>query len=82
MISPNKYHLIDSLSKYFYLKLTLLNKKLTCESFKVINKDCNKAIDDFIKAVSKIPNTHFLLFVDPYSTEIHWRTMEKLLSSK
>lgn len=64
------------------LNLLSENKKLSCESFKVINKDCNKAIDDFIKAVSKIPNTHFLLFVDPYSTEIHWRTMEKLLSSK
>jgi three-Cys-motif partner protein len=59
------------------------NKKLTCarENCKVFS-DCNNEIDEIIKILRKNSGTHFLLFVDPYSTEIKWSTMEKLLSIK
>jgi len=56
------------------------NNKLTCTEYKIFEGDCNENVDELIKILKKLPDAHFLLFVDPYSTEIKWSTMEKLLS--
>jgi len=55
------------------------NKKLTCNNY-ILLDDSNKKIEEVISEISGINGVHFLLFVDPYSTEIHWNTMKKLLS--
>lgn len=63
-------------------RLEILGKggKLTCGGYRLYPEDCNARIDDLINELRSIQNAHFLLFVDPFSTEIHWSTMEKLLS--
>ncbi len=53
--------------------------KLTCNDYKIFSKDCNSAIDEFIGEISEMEHAHFLLFVDPFSTEIEWKTIERLL---
>ncbi len=39
--------------------------------------DCNSDID---KILPKIKNGHSLIFIDPWSTELDWKTMEKILA--
>lgn len=55
--------------------------KLTCRNYKLY-ADCNIDIRHLIDELKRIDNCHFLLFVDPYSTEINWETLEKLLKLK
>lgn len=64
------------------LEILKHNEKMTCEDYVIIPEDSNIRIDEVIDNLRKTSNAHFLLFVDPYSTEIHWSTMEKLLSLK
>ncbi|OPY26020.1 MAG: hypothetical protein A4E28_02734 [Methanocella sp. PtaU1.Bin125] len=64
-------------------RLQLLKEKgkltSTC---KVYSSDCNESIDSLINELRDLDEAHFLLFVDPFSTEIHWSTMDKLLSMR
>ncbi len=62
------------------LKLLNIRGKLTCKDYRVFSEDCNVAIDELMNELRSLQGAHFLLFVDPFSTEIHWATMEKLLS--
>ncbi len=55
-------------------------KLLSCGEYEIFPEDCNSRVDDLIKELKTIPNAHFLLFVDPYSTEIDWSTLEKFLN--
>jgi len=54
---------------------------LTCTSYEIFG-DCNKNIDRVICELKAKDGCHFLLFVDPFSTEIKWNTMEKLLKMR
>lgn len=58
------------------------NGKLSCEDYEVFSDDCNLVADGLIDELKTMQNAHFLLFVDPWSTQINWETMEKLLSLK
>ncbi|MDI6655846.1 MAG: three-Cys-motif partner protein TcmP [Candidatus Hydrothermarchaeota archaeon] len=62
------------------LEILKNGEKLTCGEYKSFPEDCNTGIDRLIKELRSLQGAHFLLFVDPFSTEIHWSTMEKLLS--
>lgn len=44
-----------------------------------IYSDCNDSIDEII---DKVKGGHSLIFIDPYYTEINWKTMEKVLTLK
>jgi len=68
----------EALSKR--LEILKNNRYITTDDYTVFPSDCNQCIDDLIDELSKLEHAHFLLFVDPYSTEIQWSTMEKLLS--
>jgi three-Cys-motif partner protein len=61
------------------LELLKSQGKLTCSDYKVFPEDCNVAVDKLIEELQSLEGAHFLLFVDPFSTEIHWATVEKLL---
>lgn len=74
----NNHH--DSLENR--LEILKKNKKLTCNNFEIYGKDCNLVMDQLINELKTLNRAHFLLFVDPWSTQINWRTMEKLLSLK
>lgn len=54
------------------------SSRLTCKYYELFC-DCNKDIDKVINNLKGLDGCHFLLFVDPFSTEIKWETMEKLL---
>lgn len=58
------------------------NGKLSCTNCKISSEDCNSGVDDLIQELKRMERTHFLLFVDPFSTEINWSTMEKFLTLK
>jgi len=64
------------------LKILKENGLLTCRDYKVFPEDCNEGINKVINALRKLDGAHYLLFVDPFSTEIHWKTMEKLLTAR
>jgi three-Cys-motif partner protein len=51
---------------------------LTCKNYELY-ADCNIDIKHLVGELKKLDRCHFLLFVDPYSTEINWETLEKLL---
>lgn len=63
------------------LEILKNNGKLTCRDYKIF-RDCNQNIDELLNELRKIQFAHFLLFVDPFSTEIKWSTMEKLLTMR
>jgi len=56
-----------------------LEKTLEKNMFKVFPDDCNKAVDEIISELEK-ESYHSLIFIDPYSMEIKWKTMEKILN--
>ncbi len=55
------------------------NEMLTCKGYKIFS-NCNKDIDELLNELRELRSAHFLLLVDPFSTEINWSTMEKLLA--
>jgi three-Cys-motif partner protein len=63
-------------------RLSILRSEglLTCKDFEVIPDDCNNGIEHLLERMGREDGMHFLLFVDPFSTEIEWSTMEKILS--
>jgi three-Cys-motif partner protein len=48
--------------------------------YHIMNKDCNKALDDIVGYLNQIRYKNYLAFVDPYHMEIWWHSMERLLS--
>lgn len=50
------------------------------DRYTILNKDCNDALEEIVDNLNKIKNKNFLAFIDPYSLELSWSSMEKLLS--
>jgi len=59
------------------LNLRMKSTGISENSYEIYSGDCNDCIDDIISSFQS-PN-HSLIFIDPYSMEISWTTMNKIL---
>ena len=77
----NLFYFVESDEKYAKALDARLDA-LSINNKKVLNEDCNKAIDNILIQINKINKKHTLFFIDPHAMEIDWETMRKCLELK
>jgi three-Cys-motif partner protein len=51
-----------------------------CGKYRILNKDCNEALEEIVEYLNQRRFINYLAFIDPYKWEISWDSLEKLLS--
>jgi len=78
----------DKYTKFFFCEndsklFDALEKRtiaLSPKNVEFFDKDCNTELDSIIKQISGFNNKHAFFFIDPYSMEFNWKSMEKVLN--
>lgn len=65
----------------FYNALTKRIELMGQSNISIYNQDCNTMLDSIISEVST-PYTYSLFFIDPFSTEFSWSSMQKILQTR
>jgi len=76
----NKFFFCDNKDEYcsaLQSRIQILNINNT----KIYKGDCNKIIDQIISDIKKFKKPHSFFFIDPYSTEFSWNSMNKVLKT-
>mgnify|MGYP001606046319 CR=1 FL=1 len=74
----NSFFFCDN-NKDYYTTLKSRIEVLGIPNTDISKEDCNLEIDKIIETIKKSKKSHSFFFIDPYSTEFNWASMNKVL---